>query len=275
MTDKENRSHADRKYTSIASELTNSISTDLAQVLGPALSIVTKSLEQCSKLMYTSGISVLQDYIKQYDKLMQSRIISQIGKDSLSSALSSVSCLNKIASSSAGILSSSVNFKAASSSVADMVSVLEELNDSECFSEDDFVTCDANSIKEWNVPDTIAIPIGHNRIRMKTELFISVLLTIIFGLASFIQVEWHEQKSLESEQNYQESKLQLDKERNQTLYDFLNSIDLSTTSQSASINALVDSIEALTEALQSSEAIHQDSDSTPDPDQESHNSNHE
>ena len=100
-------------------------------------------------------------------------------------------------------------------------------------------------------------------------------MTIIFGLASFIQVEWHEQKSLESEQNYQESKLQLDKERNQTLYDFLNSIDLSTTSQSASINALVDSIEALTEALQSSEAIHQDSDSTPDPDQESHNSNHE
>ena len=67
MTDKENRSHTDRKYTSIASELTNSISTDLAQVLGPALSIVTKSLEQCSKLMYTSGISVLQDYIKQYD----------------------------------------------------------------------------------------------------------------------------------------------------------------------------------------------------------------
>ena len=48
MTDKENRSHTDRKYTSIASELTNSISTDLAQVLGPALSIVTKSLDRKS-----------------------------------------------------------------------------------------------------------------------------------------------------------------------------------------------------------------------------------
>lgn len=278
MTDKENHSHTDRKYTSIASELTNSISTDLTQVLGPALSIVTKSLEERSKLMHTSGISVLQDYIKQYDKLMQSSIISQIGKDSLSSALSSVSYLNKLASSSAEILSSSVNFKAASSAVADMVSALEELNDSECFSEDDFVTCDEESIKEWNVPDTIAIPIGHNRIRMKTDIFIAfisgIVIPVIFGIAGLVI----DLGTAISESQSEAQRIELEEERNNLInesnhlfdryLDILDSTDTSNSSES-------DEIERWRESLPRPDSVPVTADSTLDPNQESHNSNPE
>lgn len=115
--------------------------------------------------------------------------------------------------------------------------------------------------KEFEIPDSIAIPAGNKRIRIKTEFLVTILLSIFFGLAGLMQTRYYGQKSLESEKQYYKDQLQAKQDENQILHDFLNSIDASESSQSDSINELVQSIEVLNECLQSSESASQDSDS--------------
>lgn len=258
MTDNEKCDYTSVKCSDIVPELKSSISVDWEKDLNPTLSLVAKSLEERSKLMQSSAISILQDLIDQYNELMQSHLMSQIGKDVLSSVLSSGSYLDKIAS-------SSLNLKAASSAVSDMVSALEELNDSENFSEDDFVTCDKESIKEWNVPDTIAIPIGNNRIRMKTELFITLIGIII---PIFLDFAGHivDLNAAASEAQAETQRTEIEEKRNELIQesnqlfsrylDIIGSIDESHSSKA-------DQIESWKESLLKSDFAPTDSDSTP------------
>lgn len=78
-----------------------------------------------------------------------------------------------------------------------------------------------------------------------------------------------------AEQKYQDAQLKLEEERNQILRNRLESIDLSTSSQSDSIEILIDTIDALTESLQSSTPDSQENDSTLYPDQENQSNNPE
>lgn len=50
---------------------------------------------------------------------------------------------------------------------------------SDFVSDEDYVTVDEAVIKEYELPETIAIPIGHNRIKMKFDTLIALLALIV------------------------------------------------------------------------------------------------
>ena len=129
---------------------------------------------------------------------------------------------------------------------------------------EDYVIIDESSIEEFEFPDSVALPIGNKRIRVKTEIIISFLVTLVISLVSFIQSEYHEKKSLEAEQQYYASKLQESQKQSQMLEQLIDSIDYSESAHADSIEALAKSIQSLTESFRSSELTHPESDSTPD-----------
>ena len=45
--------------------------------------------------------------------------------------------------------------------------------------EDDYVTIDEDSVQELNIPETIAVPVGNKRIRIKTDLFLTLFDLIV------------------------------------------------------------------------------------------------
>lgn len=129
---------------------------------------------------------------------------------------------------------------------------------------EDYVIIDESSIEEFEFPDSIALPIGNKRIRVKTEIIISFLVTLVVSLVSFIQSEYHEKKSLEAERQYYASKLQESQKQSQMLEQLIDSIDYSESAHADSIEALTKSIQSLTESFRSSELTHPESDSTSD-----------
>lgn len=230
------------------------------------------------------ALLAVSQHIEQHSKIIQSSILSQTGlkilNDVIPNATVSPSCF-----ATAEHLSAAIAASLKASGFSDILESMpkldpsvtsdEKVQSSDVLSNDDYVIIDEKPIKEWEIPDTLAIPIGHNKIRIKTEILVSLLLTIFFGLISFIQTEYYERKSSDSEQEYQKTKLLIEEERNQKFQDFLNSIDLSNSSQSTSINNLIRAIESLNNSLQDSEKIPQETDSIPYPIEEIHNKSHE
>lgn len=154
--------------------------------------------------------------------------------------------------------------------------ILESLDSSDDFPEDDYVTMDENPIKELEIPDTLAIPVGNNRIRMKTDIFIAILsgdlIPILLWIAGQI-VDLHDAQSKAKEES---QRLELEQERNDLIrennqlfsqyIELLMSTDTSSSSES-------EQIEHLKESLPKSDSAPITSDSVPDNPQESHNSN--
>lgn len=144
--------------------------------------------------------------------------------------------------------------------------------------EDDYVTFDEAPIKEWELPDTIVIPIGNNRVRMKTEIFISIIASIIipvlFGIAGLISNLNTAQEAAITEKQ----RLEIEEERNdliqesnqllQNISDVLNSANTTNSSKA-------ETVEELKVILQGSDSVQQATDSTHDRDQENHNNNPE
>ena len=162
--------------------------------------------------------------------------------------------------------------------VSAVSSALTSLDSSEDFPEDDYVTIDEAPIKEWEIPDTIAIPIGHNRIRMKTDIFIvfigSIVIPLIFNLAGLIV----DLSAAISESKNETYRIELEEERNtlinesNQLFDrYLDILD----STDASDSSKADQIEHWKESLPKPDSAPIVSDSTPDSHQGSHNSNPE
>ena len=120
---------------------------------------------------------------------------------------------------------------------------------------EDYVTLSEPEIKEINIPNTIAIPIGNKRIRISTNLLIAIisgiLLPIFFHLSTTITNLYqsaanakNEQQRLEIEQEQND----LIRERNQLYkqcYDALQSLDTSHSSQSEAIESWKDSLPSL------------------------------
>lgn len=115
---------------------------------------------------------------------------------------------------------------------------------------DDYITVDEHPIKDLEIPETLAIPIGHNRVRIKTDVFINFLITIIFALLTFAVSTYQGYENAESQERFQEEQLQLDRERNQTLNKILESVDASNSSQSEAIEELKASFQYVDSALQ-------------------------
>lgn len=115
---------------------------------------------------------------------------------------------------------------------------------------DDYVTVDKSVVKEYNIPDSIAIPIGHNRIKMKTSDFIALIALIsqfIFAIISLIPSvpTEAETKQIQAE----EAQILLLESQNQMLCDLFHNIDLSSSSQAEFLQSLKESVEAQSSAI--------------------------
>lgn len=140
---------------------------------------------------------------------------------------------------------------------------------------EDYVIIDESSVEEFELPDSIALPIGNKRVRIKTEIIISLLATIVVSLVTFIQSEYHERESLEAEQQYYEYKLREERKQNQILEKLIDSIVYSESTCKDSIESLTKSIHSLTEVLQSFESVRSEIDLSPDQFSANPCSNHE
>ena len=115
--------------------------------------------------------------------------------------------------------------------------------------DDDFVTVDKSAIKEYKIPDSIAIPIGHSKVRIKTVFFVTLLVTIIL---------WFVTTSIDAHQNAKESQSQLTSEERQAqlvlmeidiLNKILQSVDSSTSTQNEAIQNLKEDVQAHDSAI--------------------------
>lgn len=192
--------------------------------------------------------------------------------DSISGAVSAMSSLAKSLS---GSNTASLDVNKTASIIS---SVLESLDETSDLPEDDFVTFDRNPIKEWEIPDTIAIPIGHNRIRMRTDIFIafigSIVIPLIVSFAGFIL----DLSTAISESQNESRRIELEEEQNTLINEsnqlferYLNIIDSADTTCSS----MTDQIEHWKGSLPDADSTPTTSDLPLDNRPESHNNNPE
>ena len=112
---------------------------------------------------------------------------------------------------------------------------------------EDFVTLNEPEIKEFTIPETIAVPIGNKRIKMSTNMLIaiigSILLPFFFWLSNAI-IDLHQSAA---ETKLEQQRLEIEQERNELIrqgnelykqcYDILQSVDSSQSSQSETIES--------------------------------------
>ena len=63
--------------------------------------------------------------------------------------------------------------------------------------DEDYITLDKKVIKEYELPETIAIPIGHNRIKMKLDTLLAIIAIIISLFSSRPSASEQEQLALQ------------------------------------------------------------------------------
>ena len=128
------------------------------------------------------------------------------------------------------------------SSTAELFSLEENVNVADF---DDYITVDEDPIREFEIPEAVAIPIGHNRLKIKTDFFIAlmgIIISAIISLSALI-ADQIESNSVEST-TQQEEEIQLMQEQNQILYQLLISVDSSMSSQTGAIEDLKESLQA-------------------------------
>ncbi len=95
-------------------------------------------------------------------------------------------------------LGSSITQSTASASNIVVKEVMKNLTPSPAFIPDeDYITLDKKVIKEYELPETIAIPIGHNRIKMKLDTLLAIIAIIISLFSSRPSASEQEQLALQ------------------------------------------------------------------------------
>ena len=70
-----------------------------------------------------------------------------------------------------------------------------------------YVIVDESSVEEFELPDSVALPIGNKRVKIKTEIIISLVGPLLYHLSHSSKVNIT-RETLEAEQQYYESKLE-------------------------------------------------------------------
>lgn len=104
--------------------------------------------------------------------------------------------------------------------------------------DDDYVVMEESVVKEYDFPETLAIPVGKNRVRIKTSIFIA-LIGVIFSLISILRPSSDAQM------------LSLLKEQNRILSEVLENTESSNS-------ATAKELEAIKEALSESNSYFAD-----------------
>lgn len=94
---------------------------------------------------------------------------------------------------------------------------------------EDYVTFNETTAKELDISDTIAVPIGKNRVRMKTSDFIA-LLALIATIIGFIYNAVIEHIDTSANNVATQQLIEIEQERNQILNNLLISVDYSNSS---------------------------------------------
>ena len=107
--------------------------------------------------------------------------------------------------------------------------------------EDDFVIVDDTTVKTYELPDSVYIPIGNNRIKMPTS-FLLALIDLIISTILTISIAIAQSNSSQTEQinqmQIEESQLELQRAQNEMLQQLLHDIDTSSSSEAETIKEL-------------------------------------
>lgn len=245
--------------------------------LYPALTQLSKinSVDVINDL--SPGLKAASQHFDTYKKMIQNSSDLQAALKTLSDALPASSCWTFITSSRSSAFSILADNISSNASVMETFgkALSKAVENSTAFPDDDFVTFDEEPIKEWNVPDSLAIPIGHNRIRMKTELFITligIIIPIFLEFAGFIV----DLNAASSAAKTETQRIEIEEKRNELIQEsnqlFSRYLDIiGSTDESHSSKA--DQIESWKESLLKSDSAPITSDSNLGSFQESQNSN--
>ena len=114
--------------------------------------------------------------------------------------------------------------------------------------EDDFVIVDDTTVKTYELPDSVYIPIGNNRIKMPTS-FLLALIDLIISTILTISIAIAQSNSSRTEQinqmQIEESQLELQRAQNEMLQQLLHNIDTSSSSEAETIKELKKTVEEL------------------------------
>lgn len=114
--------------------------------------------------------------------------------------------------------------------------------------EDDFVIVDDTTVKTYELPDSVYIPIGNNRIKMPTS-FLLALINLIISTILTISIAIAQSNSSRTEQinqmQIEESQLELQRAQNEMLQQLLHNIDTSSSSEAETIKELKKTVEEL------------------------------
>lgn len=193
-----------------------------------------------------------KEFSKPFNKISQS-ISEEMAKSFKNSF--DVSCVNRAISCS--IKNALSDYYSTDHITDPKTSPYDFLEDLGGLPDDDFVTVDESSVKEYEIPDTIAIPIGNKRVRIKTEFFVSLLVTIILWFSSAMIDSYKESRSSQDETEYRNEQLRIEKEQLseeekqsqihqieiQILNDLLQSVDASNSTQTELIHNLKESVQ--------------------------------
>ena len=131
------------------------------------------------------------------------------------------------------IIGNSVTSSVISASANVMKELLQDATvPSISLSNDDFVIVDQEIIKEYEFPETIAIPIGHNRAKIKFETLISIIGIIISIFSALPSKSEQEQIALQ-------------KTEVQTLSQILENTESTSQKTSEQLNALKEAVDGL------------------------------
>ncbi|MDD3648470.1 MAG: hypothetical protein PHS44_08320 [Candidatus Dojkabacteria bacterium] len=145
---------------------------------------------------------------------------------------------------------------------ADNAPVLKNLGGLDGESTQDYVILDNTDVKELDLPDTVAKPISKDKRKVDTVQFVFSLISILISLFSLWKDDQSSQKSLNSQNTYQERQLELSEAQVQSESVFLSSIDASMSSQAEDIHFLVGMIQV---AIQGFSTVSPDPDTLSEP----------
>lgn len=102
--------------------------------------------------------------------------------------------------------------------------------------ESDYVIVDEKPVKEISVPDTLAIPAGNYRVKIKTEYFIAILFGILSLIVSIASSIIASSSSLNTDRIQEEQiYIQTQQWQNQILNRLLDSVDASSSTQAEAL----------------------------------------
>lgn len=246
--------------------------------LSPALSQLGKINSADIFNNLSPALKAILQHFSTYEKLIQNSIAMPTALKTLSNTLQTSSYKDLVDISGISALSSTTKNLSFLNIASLGETVLEALNDSASFPEDDFITCDEAPVKVWNVPDSIAIPVGNNRIRMKTDIFIAILGSVLVPIFLWIAGQIVDLNAAHAKAQTESQRLEIEQERNDLLREhnqlFRQYIELLISTDTSS-SSEAEQIEHLKESLPKPDSAPIASDLTPDAPQESHNSNPE